>query len=566
MKYPIDLAHLLRFVQLQHEAAITLECLSKSTLTDQFDSVFLYRVDNPSYRYDAVAQLSLPTKEQLKVHSGESKIDDRSALVRYTHQLYNVLKKGLGDRQTGVYITCPRSEALTIAGVPAVQNETVITVGLLFDDKNLDRKTDRGPSPEEKKKAAAFQKFWGEIAELRRFPDGTIVESVTWQTKGTKSPIYQQIFKYLVNRHFAVGAVQFSERPLDHLIHGSRQANLPFGPVLSAYDTFENDLKALTGLPLSVRHISPAGSALRYASVEIPMDSDTKITNPIDVVVQFESSGRWPDDLAAIQNIKTSFLIKTGELLEEHKGDEIIARVGLENADNTLMNNSFLDVVYTTGAAFRLRIHHDREPSLLGKLIVDPESTPKERDATMQALAEHRRTFTLRPRHTGLIRKLCMRYSSLSPTIRLTKKWFHAHMLSTYVPEELIELLVVRSYLQSFPWSLPTTVLTGFLRTLQFLSTWDWTAQPLIVDMSEGDLKTPEYEHIQQTFQNARKTDPAMHSLAMFVATNYDQEDSLWTERTPSRVVAARITSLAKHAVETLDSKPCEIDITVSTS
>ena len=38
---------------------------------------------------------------------------------------------------------------------------------------------------------------------------------------------------------------------------------------------------------------------------------------PADVILQFEGSGRWPDDLVAIQRTKIAFLLKINDMLQE---------------------------------------------------------------------------------------------------------------------------------------------------------------------------------------------------------------------------------------------------------
>jgi U3 small nucleolar RNA-associated protein 22 len=194
-----------------------------------------------------------------------------------------------------------------------------------------------------------------------------------------------------------------------------------------------------------------------------------------------------------------------------------------------------------------VRIYHDREASLLENRCNSPHLSPREKEAAETALAEHRKTFVLGPRHTDVVRQLCHRYPLLSPTIRLLKKWFEAHMMTGHVPEELVELLAVRTFMYPFPYAQPASVMAGFLRSLQWLAKWDWRAEPLVLDFS-AELKGEELARLRDGFEKARKKDPALHHSALWVASNQDQE-SLWTRgNRPAKVVAARLTALARAA------------------
>lgn len=479
--------------------------------------------------------------------------------VGYAQGIYSTLKEGLGDRVALIHLLLPSQRPFAIKGAQkADQTSREITIGLLLNSQNISRTIDRGPSPEEKKKAAAFRRFWGSKAELRRFPDGSIVESVTWPK--SKVPVYQQIIRYVISRHLSeqlAGKVEFVGDAFNHLLEGGEHGSTLFQSVYGAFDTLDKDLKSLTGIPLAMRHVAAAAPALRAATVNLPMTPGQPLMEPADVVVQFESSSRWPDDLVAIQKTKASFLIHMGRLLEEAKPDQLITRVGLENETNEIMNYAFLDVIYLSGPSFRIRIYHDHEATLLENRSKDPSLPPRSKDAAVAALAAHRRTFVLAHRHTDGIRQLTHRFPLLSPTIRLLKRWFSSQLLTAHITEEFIELLAARSFLYPFPYSAPSSLLTGFLRTLDFLARWDWRTDPLIVDLSSSTtgLKSDDIAKIRESFTSTRAhTDPAMNHVAMWIASNHDREHSLWTTgNRPAKVVAARITALARAATSQLE-------------
>lgn len=436
-----------------------------------------------------------------------------------------------------------------------LSKQSSIVVGLLLNADNAVRVVDHGPPAEDREAAIDFRKFWGEKAELRRFKDGSILESLVWTDEQSENPVLRQIICYVLQRHLgeketkSLNLIGDSFRqllPISDLIDGA-QPLTPFRFLMTAFEAFEKDLRALEDLPLQIRQVSAASAGLRYACFRIPpQSSGAEPRSPVDVVAQFESSARWPDDLIAIQRTKIALLLKVGEALEEAVGG-IETRLGLENRNHTKLNTSFLDVMYPTGAMFRLRVHHDREHTLLELDLKNASPDPRSRDELLMALSAYRRNFVQTPQYTESMRTLCTRFPLLSPTVRLLKRWCDSHLLSTQVSEELVELLVIKTFVQPYPWRAPSSVVTAFLRTLTFISKWDWRTEPLIVPF-KGKLSPQELDTVKNRFEAWRKLDPGMNRLVMFAASNLDLEGVTWTEGGPSKVVAARFVSLAKLA------------------
>ena len=268
-------------------------------------------------------------------------------------------------------------------------------------------------------------------------------------------------------------------------------------------------------------------------------------------MIQLGGSSRWPEDLIAVQRTKIALLLKIGELLESSTSTSSIqTRIGLESQTNNLSkgltNNAFLDVSYNSGAFFRLKIHHEREVWLLERSLKNASSETI-REGAASALFTYKRDFVQAPLHTQAVYTLSTRFPALLPSVCLMKNWRDSQLLSPHVCDELIELLTIRTFTQPYPWAIPGSAVTGFLRTLTFISKWDWRFYPLIIDFS-GDMQLSEYDAITTRLEAWRKVDPAMNRIAMFVASNDDPEGISWTGLGPSKVVAARLTSLAKVA------------------
>lgn len=426
-----------------------------------------------------------------------------------------------------------------------------ISIGLLLNPDQAFRTVDHGPATESKAEAAAFRQFWGEKADLRRFKDGSILETLIWTQKSEFS-IIEQIIRYVIRRHVGSEALE-GLRVVDNVFNGLIPDPGPpnVSPeMLSTFDTLEKDIRSIEGLPLQIRQINAASAELRYASLacgpNTPLSQRLDSKQPADVCVQFEGSTRWPNDIAAVQRTKIAFLLKMGELLESNI-EGLAAGVGLENERHMLLNNVFLDIIYPNGGAFRVRIYHERELNMLESALKDKTTEVGKREDVAFAVSTYKRTFVQAPAHTQAVRTLCTRYPLLSPSMRLMKRWRDSHLLSGHISDELMELLTIRTFVVPCPYQAPGSLMTAFLRTLNFISKWDWHVNPLIVDFS-GAMSTQDIDAVILRFEGWRRIDPAMNRIAMFAASDIDRDGITWTEHNPSKVVAARFTALARAA------------------
>jgi U3 small nucleolar RNA-associated protein 22 len=538
---------------LRQEATVTLKMLNESR-EDNFDRVFIVKVDEPALRFDRL--LTFP-----KSFSGDT--------LRSLHDqksLYQVLSRALGDRVNLISLTSRSVESWPVKSKALNKRASHdLSVGLMLHGDNVGRTVDHGPAAEEKEEAASFRAFWGEKAELRRFKDGSIVESLVWSDQPDEDSIVHQILAHILQRHFKIADEDFFLHgdEYDDMLYDEGDgvisySNSPFQSINDAFNELEQSLRNMEEVPLSIRHVAPASPLLRYAALRVQgADGDNEAA---DIVLQFESSSRWPDDFAAIQMTKAAFLVKIGDSLQD-AGAASSCRVGMENESSKVLNSFYLDISHTSGFTFRLRIHHDREQTLLERQLKNKTISPREREEIAYALFSYKKVFVQTPRLTQALRSLCTRLPLLSPTIRLVKYWFNSHLFSAHISEELIELMTTRAFTQPYPWECPSSIMTGFLRTLHFLSRWDWQQEPFIVDLS-GDLNPEVTETIKTRFTAWRNIDPAMNTVTLFVASDLDTEGVTWTQyEKPSKVVAGRMSALAKAAVSLLRKEHDELDV-----
>lgn len=560
---------------IREEASLSLQAMNARN-QDNFDSTFIMRSGEPLTKFDEVYCCDLSATEiPLAV--------DMDAGDMFT-KIYNGLVQGLGNRVRLVHMRTPGMASWPIknSSKGKASGRQRIDVGLLLQPEHANRLVDHGPSVEEQEAAKTFRDFWGEKAELRRFKDGSISESLVWSEN---APVIQQIVSYILQRHFNLPPESITAlvNNLDSVIAPQTPLVRPsnaFKLVNDAYQSLVTELYQLEGMPLSIRSISPADPQLRYASLHCPLVSSPIM--PANVLIQFEGSARWPDSLPAIQHTKIAFLTKLADLLSA-SNTTVTTRVGLENtstASSGHLNTSFLDIIYPSPSpgqglrpiSFRIRIHHERTLTLL-ETALSPSSKStlpvSTRETLAAALSVHKRLNLAAPLHTTTLSNLCTRHPALSSTIRLLKKWTASHLLlsSSHIADEILELLAVHIFQHPFPFSPPATPQTAFLRILLFLSHWDWISEPLIIDLggdsssaSSESISTAQHAEIQTRFTAWRKLDPAINNVVLFIASNLDPTGVVWTQGArPSKVVAARLTALAKASVGLVKSKGLEM-------
>lgn len=335
-----------------------------------------------------------------------------------------------------------------------------------------------------------------------------------------------------------------------------------FSGLAEMFDVFVRQMKDLKDMPLGISGVVPLGDGLTCTKVYAPYPQNyAKLSTetagsyyvPVqDVVVQLEGSGKWPDDLRAIQKVKIGLLLHMASQLENVHS--LTTHVGLENTDMDISNTGFLEVVYEQGYTFRVRIQHDpnhREAHLIERTLKNKSLDTANRLKFEAALKLYQRNFIQQTAHAQILHSLRGKHFFLPHSIRLVKRWFAAHMLSRQISSQAIELIVCYVYLHPHPWIAPSSAEIGFLRTLQLLATWDWRKEALVVDF-DGSVTTDRYTEISKGFESTRKQDPGIVHSAWSISVGYDTIGSCWTRDRPGKAVAARVTALAKSSLDVL--------------
>lgn len=497
-----------------------------------------------------------------------------STIARLIAHLSPILRQALSDRITLLHIS-PSPSGLTI--------------GLMYNSSQATRVLDVGPSSNQVAETEAFRELWGDKAELRRFKDGSISESIVWDIARPEeaSQIPSKILAHILARHAdltaAVDIHSLSSSPdwadVLQVPDSAREGvarpgaeKLGFRPVMEAYEELYKMLKNIdTELPLSILNVSPTSEMLRYATPFIPHPIDVsrhasapaclKHVPTADIILQFESSPRWPDDLSAIQKVKMALLEGLATLISSQFRGARTSLV-LDETYTEIEDHISLEVLVPKGVGFRLRVYHEKEKTLLERSLEDQKPafgtalpTPPRR-LLLPALEKHLYRFVHAPKHHSGLAPLHHRYPSFSTASRLVKRWFAAHMLSTQVAPEAIELLVAGVYLDPGTLGPPASGTTGFIRTIKRLAEWDWRSEPVLVPLyadREGGSRVRFDPEMRKVVQAAFASRGAAAHKAWCVASEDDVEGYRWTKDV-TRVVAARVNGLAKATIQAVES------------
>ncbi|XP_066359298.1 uncharacterized protein [Miscanthus floridulus] len=495
------------FLELQDEAACALSCLDKCR-DGGLEELFMTKVDFGA-KFDSCLRINL--KGNSKVTALSYCVDDESWRI-LEKDVQSLLQRGLTDRTKMIRVLwrSTPSEWKIVEGFSEFGSSPLL-VGMMVS--SLEKSfclVDIGPNPENRVEAIKFRKFWGEKAELRRFKDGNIAESTVWECQSwEKHTIIKRIADYVLMKHLSLQK--------DDLIHVVDQ--LDFCLLVDGQ---------------AFRHTSvfpPEPHPLAYGrnSQRLPKFATTCVRS-LEVMIQLEGSGNWPLDPVAMEKTKAAFLLKIGESLED--------RGMFVSASEDEVN------VLTSGYSFLLKIFHERGLGL---------QKPVGDDKIQSALSEDKMLFQ-RSQHSSMINGLHGRYQVYGPVVRLAKRWISAHLFSSFISEEAVELVVAYIFLKPFPFHAPSSRVAGFLRFLRLLSSFDWTFSPMVIDIN-NDFNLKDEKEINDNFMLSRKSyeqNPHDIEPAMFLATSYDKASEAWTKQSPSKSVLKRMAAYAKSSAELL--------------
>eukprot|EP00850_Spirogloea_muscicola_P014641 SM000106S13989 [mRNA] locus=s106:344809:353218:- [translate_table: standard] len=534
-------------LEVQQEARAALAMLAHPS-ESSFEALFATPVDFAA-KYDYVIRIQPPRDQDAGddvTAGGAAACLDEEPWRRWEARMEAVLQQAMGERAALVRV-CRRStgDSWSIEeGLPVLGRQPVLA-GVLLNDLDVAlRMADKGPAADDKPAANAFRAFWGKKSELRRFKDGVIAETAVWECPPTeRHMIIARIVEYVLGRHLDVppDAVQVAAGQLDWVLQEDGKDSAASVPaLLDALDRLSKHLRACPDLPLTIVGVQPISAAFRHTAVFPPQPHPLAVEggaprapldrtlpaclDALDIALQLEGSGSWPDSPEAVTKTKTAFCLQIASSLATICSAHCVAAEGA------------VDILFG-GFAFRLRILCERDPSLLqGRL---PRQPPAARDDIL-----------LRSVHASTLSGLSGRHPTYGPTARLAKRWAACHLFSGVLCEEAVELVAAALFTDPAPFTPPRSPITGFLRFLRLLGGHGWATEPLIVDFT-GKLLARDWADVRRRFDGiATGSVGTRRRPAMPIATSYDLEASAWTSDRPTseelRLVAAYARSSAR--------------------
>jgi len=504
---------------LVQEAKLVLENLDSG---NGFEEIFMTK--NHFYlSFDLMIRIQLS-----KDNVNTTPTNDYYQLDRYLEQkIYTNLRKAFSKRIKKITIVknTEQTNAQWTTEMPDIEGR-IVTVGVNVNPENWLSVIDLGPAADHVN-AAKFREFWGAKSQIRRFKDGSILEAVTWAPKNNlRHLVMEEITKYILNLHLKVPVTNVSSivQQLDTLIYSPDVEDQTL-LALKAKETLINTIHSLS-LPLAIESFPAMAPGLRYTSVNITKDTTFSKNEPLNILLHFEQNKNWTNDIESINALKTAFILKIARELED-------------TPYNPKLSAEHLDL-QCEGFLFRLTPYYPKEADFMREQW-KTENLPK-----LELLQRN----TL---HHTYIHSLATAHPSFGVTCKLALRWIHSHLFSEYVDQKTVELLVASLYRvsENSTQLVPQTALSGFLRFLFLLYTFNFEDKPVIVDHLDNITKN-DVNKIQANYDLQKQSD---NPPLMFIATDKDRT-STWFKSSFIRdsEVFKKIKTFAERSVYLIES------------
>lgn len=541
--------------------------LLNDVVKDRFDPILLQKSNINLMKYDVLATLTVP-EELLDSFTAAEKIQFITFESYLKHRVALILGKALGDRVTLINVEASSNVNFAINKRKPSNTFNKLTIGLQLNPDECEKLVTKGPNNEDTEAGLKFRAFWGSKSSLRRFKDGTIQHCMVWTSTPNES-IVVSIMKYALDLHLKndVSNHLYSESShfnalLPTPLVTSAGAMGGFTSLKASFDSMSRILSNLD-LPLNIKALLPASSALRYSSLLQPVPF--AVSNPDfwnEVILQFETSTRWPDEISALEKTKTAFLLKINDLLNSESTYKCFITKDSSIPFNE--NITLLNVLTPEGYGFQIRVLTERDEVLYLRAVTNAE---KNKALVQDVYLKFNQKYLGVVKHTRTISSLAHHFQYYSPTVRVFKKWLDSHLLFHHMSDELVELIALKPFVDPAPYSVPHLIETGFLQILNFLSSWNWKEDPLIMDLVKSELTAagvddedlissklsdkltiPAYRVIELNFEKIRKNDPSGIKTQLFIGSKDDPSGILWSNEL-TLPIASRLTALARLAV-----------------
>ena len=321
----------------------------------------------------------------------------------------------------------------------------------------------------EKLKSEDFKvAFFTLITFVETYLDGAICVAAHFDSE---DPI-SEATEYLLKLHGQVTVVNCAGSLIDE---ADQELHDEYKPLTEAYNELEQVLKSPElSVPLKIQQCWPLSPALRgtglvpskvisthqprsthQAQVDIPeVRSLAPLFNSNLVQLQLEGSSQWPQDIAAIRQLRKAYHIRLADLLtNKFKIKSAVSKSGMAVL---CRHNSY---------TFELVTVYHREAELMKQKIC-PKTGILMIEDTPKSEAEELRTI-IRPQLSLVLSKL----NSIEQSVcRLFRRWLSAHLLTGHFDNLLSDLLVFAALNVGTNTNGCGSVINGFYRVLRYVS------------------------------------------------------------------------------------------------
>lgn len=287
-----------------------------------------------------------------------------------------------------------------------------------------------GPDAEDKEASLAFRSFWGERAQVRRFQDSSIRESVLWECLPEQQPhIVKWIALHVLNRHCKLPAtsVLVQRQWLDSVLclpqQKDDQGSLQCREILKHFESLAHQLRRVK-LPLGIHSFQGIDPVFRYAAV-FPTAQPGAYAPVHQVMLRLEASSRWPDSAEALEHVKVAFFIRMARDLAGVAGISHV-RIVAPAALKLKFRGVFFKIDLFVSQSLQLLRKEIKavETERLKVTAQDAIDQLHERKAAAQsALAAMEYRYLVLPKVTGMLHSIHTATPSFGPAARLAKRW-----------------------------------------------------------------------------------------------------------------------------------------------
>ncbi|KAK9869244.1 hypothetical protein WA026_002994 [Henosepilachna vigintioctopunctata] len=549
------------YFKMRYECQLAFSILDQDTL-NSFSNLFLVNI--PFHlQYDGIIDIKSDNNFETVLQNVDT--NEKAAYLGHHYFLIikilqSYLKRGLNKRVLNIVPLVPSLQMWDYGVRQKLINHRII-FGIQLDPDSAFDILEYGPNLNDPGDTD-FREFWGRLSSNRRFRDGTAKVVVHFDTKTIKEQreIIKNIIDFILTDKLNLNYKFYYNEFEDVLLNKRINAWYPVGTneetslkIIRSSDKLGQKIRSL-GVQLSISGIGGISDVYCYTNVFPPvptsyrsgksitttrdhniilkekkLNAAPKYVEPIECAIYLEHSSKWPTDLDALHHMKILLYLEISKLL--FKNYKIVSSV----------KPSFIDVLYD-GTIFRYTLFVSKEVGLLKK-SVKANGALIYRD-TEKSL-ELEKKFTILPKIIGALKGMQAQFPCYGISTCLAKRWIRSQLIDDYLfPDMIINLLNAQQFISQSLYTAATTPQVAFLRFLKYIIDVTWDLEPIVINFN-NELTREQISNVDTQMRINRDKYPPL-----FILTPYDNGDSIFTKKAPSKQVLVRLKLLAAECLD----------------